>query len=91
MTFGYVGVIVGVGRFVLVAVGVLVGRFVGVALGVQVGVGVGRRRRLLGVPLDRSKPLTVTDLTRHIKGALEAAFPPLWVEGEISDFKAAAS
>ncbi|MDF1536453.1 MAG: exodeoxyribonuclease VII large subunit [bacterium] len=41
--------------------------------------------------MDRSTPLTVTELTRHIKGALEAAFPPLWVEGEISDFNAASS
>ena len=41
--------------------------------------------------MDRSTPLTVTELTRHIKGALEAAFPPLWIEGEISDFSAASS
>jgi exodeoxyribonuclease VII large subunit len=41
--------------------------------------------------LDRTSPLTVTELTRHIKGALEAAFPPLWIEGEISGFKAASS
>ena len=41
--------------------------------------------------MDRSTPLTVTELTRHIKGALEAAFPPLWIEGEISDFTAASS
>ncbi|MEE8325510.1 MAG: exodeoxyribonuclease VII large subunit [candidate division NC10 bacterium] len=41
--------------------------------------------------MDRSTPLTVSELTRHIKGALEAAFPPLWVEGEISDFSAASS
>lgn len=41
--------------------------------------------------MDRSSPLTVTELTRHIKGALEAAFPPLWIEGEISDFTAASS
>jgi exodeoxyribonuclease VII large subunit len=41
--------------------------------------------------LDRTTPLTVTDLTRQIKGTLENVFPPLWVEGELSDFSAASS
>jgi len=41
--------------------------------------------------LNRSTPLTVTDLTRQIKGALESVFPPLWVTGEISDFREATS
>jgi exodeoxyribonuclease VII large subunit len=41
--------------------------------------------------LDHSTPLSVTDLTRQIKGALENVFPPLWVEGELSDFSAASS
>jgi len=41
--------------------------------------------------VDRSTPLSVTHLTRQIKGALENVFPPLWVEGEISDFSAASS
>ena len=41
--------------------------------------------------MDRTAPLTVTDLTRQIKGTLENVFPPLWVEGELSDFTAAAS
>ena len=41
--------------------------------------------------MDRSTPLTVSDLTRQIKGALETVFPPLWVEGELSDFVAASS
>ena len=41
--------------------------------------------------MNRSTPLTVTDLTRQIKSALESVFPPLWVEGEIADFNAAAS
>ncbi len=41
--------------------------------------------------MDRTTPLTVTDLTRQIKGALENVFPPLWVEGELSDFVAASS
>jgi exodeoxyribonuclease VII large subunit len=36
-------------------------------------------------------PLSVSDLTRMVKGALEAAFPPLWVEGEITGFRAAPS
>ncbi len=29
---------------------------------------------------------TVTEITRLVKGALESAFPVLWVEGEISNF-----
>jgi exodeoxyribonuclease VII large subunit len=41
--------------------------------------------------LDRSSPLTVTDLTRQVKGALENVFPPLWVEGELTGFTAASS
>jgi len=41
--------------------------------------------------LDRSSPLSVTDLTRQIKGALENVFPPLWIEGELADFSAASS
>jgi len=41
--------------------------------------------------VDRSTPLTVTELTRQIKGTLENVFPPLWVEGELSDFSAASS
>jgi len=41
--------------------------------------------------VDRSTPLSVTDLTRQIKGTLENVFPPLWVEGELSDFSAASS
>ena len=41
--------------------------------------------------MDRSSPFSVTDLTRQIKGALENVFPPLWVEGELSDFVAASS
>jgi exodeoxyribonuclease VII large subunit len=36
-------------------------------------------------------PLTVTALTRLVKGALEAAFPPLWVEGEVTGFRASAA
>ncbi len=38
-----------------------------------------------------ASPLTVTGLTRLVKGALEAAFPPLWVEGEVSGFRASAA
>ncbi|UCG37672.1 MAG: exodeoxyribonuclease VII large subunit [bacterium] len=41
--------------------------------------------------MERSAPFSVSELTRHIKDALEMAFPPLWVEGEVSDFRAAAS
>ncbi len=32
-------------------------------------------------------PLTVTELTQEIKKTLETSFPPLWVQGEISNFK----
>ncbi len=35
--------------------------------------------------------LTVTELTRQIKGLVEQGFDGLWVEGEVSNFKAAAS
>jgi exodeoxyribonuclease VII large subunit len=41
--------------------------------------------------VDRSTPLSVTELTRQIKGTLENVFPPLWVEGELTDFSAASS
>ena len=41
--------------------------------------------------MDRTTPLTVTELTRQIKGALENVFPPLWITGELSGFTAAAS
>ncbi len=37
------------------------------------------------------RPLSVTELTAQVRGALEARFPTVWVEGEISNFKAAAS
>lgn len=36
-------------------------------------------------------PFSVKDLTRQIKGTLEAVFPPLWVVGEISDLRFASS
>lgn len=41
--------------------------------------------------MDRPASITVTELTRHIKSALENAFPPLWVEGEVSGYRRAAS
>ena len=34
---------------------------------------------------------TVTELTRHLKGLLEEAFPSVWVEGEVSNFSAPSS
>ncbi|MFO7890115.1 MAG: exodeoxyribonuclease VII large subunit [bacterium] len=34
-----------------------------------------------------STPLTVTELTLKIKKSLEDQFPPLWIKGEISNFK----
>lgn len=32
-------------------------------------------------------PLTVTELTREIKISLEEHFPPIWIQGEVSNFK----
>lgn len=37
------------------------------------------------------RPLSVTELTSQVRSALEARFSSVWVEGEISNFKAAAS
>jgi exodeoxyribonuclease VII large subunit len=37
------------------------------------------------------RPLSVTELTAQVRTALEARFASVWVEGEISNFKAAAS
>lgn len=34
----------------------------------------------------QEQPLSVSELTDHIKGLLEAAFPRVWVTGEISNF-----
>lgn len=42
-------------------------------------------------PFSAENPLTISDLTHEIKDCLESAFPRLWVVGEISNFKAAAS
>ena len=39
------------------------------------------------IAMGRPGTLTVTELTRLVKGALQAGFPPLWVEGEISDLR----
>jgi exodeoxyribonuclease VII large subunit len=41
--------------------------------------------------VDRPAVLTVSQLTRLVKTALEQAFPPIWVEGEISGFREYAS
>ena len=35
--------------------------------------------------MGRPGPLTVTELTQMIASTLDAAFPPLWVEGELAD------
>ncbi|MCP4475642.1 MAG: exodeoxyribonuclease VII large subunit [Gammaproteobacteria bacterium] len=35
--------------------------------------------------------LTVSELNRRVKGLLEGSFPPLWVEGEVSNFASPAS
>ena len=37
------------------------------------------------------RPLTVSELTSQVRGALENRFASVWVEGEISNFRAAAS
>lgn len=37
------------------------------------------------------RPLSVSELTMQVRGALESRFASVWVEGEISNFKAAAS
>src|SRR5215212_4328594 len=37
------------------------------------------------------RPLSVTELTTQVRGALEARFASVWVEGEISNFKMAQS
>lgn len=37
------------------------------------------------------RPLSVSELTMHVRAALESRFASLWVEGEISNFKQAAS
>jgi exodeoxyribonuclease VII large subunit len=45
----------------------------------------------LSLPLDRApreRPYTVAQVVEAARGALEGAFPALWVEGEISSFKA---
>src|SRR5918992_5484561 len=34
------------------------------------------------------RPLSVTELTEQVRGALESRFASVWVEGEISNFKA---
>jgi len=39
----------------------------------------------------RSKPLSITSLTQRVKHTLEASFPYIWVVGEITNFKRAAS
>src|SRR4028118_1378202 len=37
------------------------------------------------------RPLSVSELTSQVRGALENRFASVWVEGEISNFKAASS
>ncbi|HVF44187.1 MAG TPA: exodeoxyribonuclease VII large subunit [Pyrinomonadaceae bacterium] len=37
------------------------------------------------------RPLTVSELTTQVRGAIESRFASVWVEGEISNFKQAAS
>jgi exodeoxyribonuclease VII large subunit len=39
------------------------------------------------MPTTPSQVLTVTELTRRVKGALEDRFPSVWVEGEISNLR----
>jgi exodeoxyribonuclease VII large subunit len=42
-------------------------------------------------PAQEREILTVSELTRQVKGLVEQGFDGLWVEGEVSNFKAAAS
>src|SRR3954452_4920589 len=37
------------------------------------------------------RPLSVTELTQQVRGALESRFASVWVEGEISNFSPASS
>jgi exodeoxyribonuclease VII large subunit len=37
------------------------------------------------------RPLSVSELTAEVRGAVESRFSSVWVEGEISNFKAAQS
>src|SRR3712207_4260604 len=37
------------------------------------------------------RPLSVSELTSQVRGAVESRFASVWVEGEISNFKSAAS
>src|SRR5262245_6684853 len=46
---------------------------------------------LPGLFPDENKVLTVVELTRQIKGLLEEAFPSVWVSGQISNYRPAAS
>lgn len=39
----------------------------------------------------REKPYTVGEITRLVKRCLEDAFPPVWIEGEVSNLKRAAT
>src|SRR3979411_2460495 len=38
-----------------------------------------------------NRPLSVSELTNSVRGACEARFASVWVEGEISNFKAHSS
>ena len=44
----------------------------------------------MGLPLDETENrriYSITEITREIKQVLESSFPPIWIEGEISNFK----
>jgi len=44
----------------------------------------------MGLPLEGSQDrriYSITEITREVKRILESAFPPIWIEGEISNFK----
>ena len=43
------------------------------------------------MPVVPTKVLTVSELTRRIRGLLEDNFPSTWVEGEISDLRTPSS
>ena len=44
----------------------------------------------MGLPLEEKNErhiYSITEITREVKQTLESAFPPIWIEGEISNFK----
>lgn len=53
--------------------------------------GKNRQRQPLDPESGKPRALTISEITREIKTIVEAGFPSVWVEGEISNFKCYAS